>query len=87
MELPSGRRGRIRYGPTGDPVLSARIQDLFGLDEVPTICGGRAVPVVEILAPNSRPVQTTKDLPGFWRDTYPKIRQELRRRYPKHEWR
>lgn len=87
VELPSGRRGRIRYGLGGDPVLSARIQDLFGLNEVPSLCGGRAVPVVEILAPNSRPVQTTKDLAGFWRDTYPKIRQELRRRYPKHEWR
>lgn len=87
VELPSGRCARIRYGPAGDPVLSARIQDLYGLGQVPTVCGGRAVPVVEILAPNHRPVQTTKDLAGFWRDAYPKIRQELRRRYPKHEWR
>lgn len=87
VELPSGRRARIRYLPAGDPVLSARIQDLFGLERVPELCGGRSVPVVEILAPNHRPVQTTKDLTGFWRDAYPKIRQELRRRYPKHEWR
>ncbi len=87
VELPSGRRGRMRYGASGDPVLSARVQDLYGLAKAPPICGGRVVPVVEILGPNHRPVQTTKDLEGFWRDTYPRVRQELSRRYPKHEWR
>ncbi len=87
VELPSGRRGKIRYGAAGEPVLSARIQDLYGLKRPPALGDGRVLPVVEILAPNFRPVQATRDLPGFWRETYPKIRQELRRRYPKHEWR
>lgn len=87
VELPSGRRAKVRYPAAGDPILSARIQDLYGLDAAPRLCGGRVTPVLEILAPNFRPVQTTRDLAGFWRDIYPKIRQELSRRYPKHEWR
>jgi len=87
IELPSGKRAKVRYKGDGDPVMSARVQDLYDLNAAPKICGGRVAPVVEILAPNFRPVQATKDLASFWRETYPKIRQQLSRRYPKHEWR
>ena len=52
-----------------------------------TPAAGRVPVLVQILGPNFRPVQVTQDLAGFWRDTYPKVRQELRRKYPKHEWR
>ncbi len=85
--LPGGRRARILYSETGEPYLAAKIQDLYGLDASPRILGGRYPVTVQILGPNFRPVQITRDLEGFWRDTYPKVRQELRRKYPKHEWR
>ncbi|MCZ6873468.1 MAG: ATP-dependent helicase HrpB [bacterium] len=87
LSLPSGRSGRIRYAQDAAPVLSARIQDLYGLDQTPTIAMGRQALVVEILAPNQRPVQVTQDLASFWRDTYPEVKKQLQKRYPKHEWR
>jgi len=85
--LPGARRARVVYPETGEPYFAARIQDLYGLETTPCILGGRQPLTAQILGPNFRPVQITRDLAGFWRDTYPKIRQELRRKYPKHEWR
>ena len=85
--LPGGRRARVTYPETGEPFIAARIQDLYGLETTPRILDGRQPLTVQILGPNFRPVQITRDLAGFWRDTYPKVRQELRRKYPKHEWR
>lgn len=85
VRLPVGRSTRIDYAAPAGPTVSARIQELFGLTETPRV--GRGVPVVfEILAPNRRPVQVTSDLESFWREVYPKVRIELRRRYPKHAW-
>ena len=84
--LPTGRRARLRYDVGKPPVLSARLQDLFGLQQTPRLAGGRILCVVEILAPNQRPVQITQDLAGFWTNTYPLVRKELRGRYPKHAW-
>ncbi len=86
LPLPSGRKAKVRYAPGREPVISARIQDFYGLEQTPVFCGGKVAPVVEILAPNYRPVQVTRDLAGFWRETYPQLKQELKRRYPKHEW-
>jgi ATP-dependent helicase HrpB len=85
--LPGGRRARIRYATGAAPVLSARIQDLYGLTQTPTIAMGRQPLVVEILGPNERPVQMTSDLANFWSVTYPVLKKELQKRYPKHEWR
>ena len=85
--LPGGRRARIRYATDAAPVLSARIQDLYGLTQTPTIAMGRQPLLVEILAPNERPVQVTTDLASFWSTTYPVLKKELQKRYPKHEWR
>ena len=68
-------------------MLSARIQDLYGLTQTPTIAMGRQPLVVEILAPNQRPVQVTQDLAGFWTHAYPALKKALQKRYPKHEWR
>lgn len=87
LALPSGRKARLRYSDQGPPVLSARIQELFDLRSTPALAGGRVSLVLEILAPNHRPVQVTSDLAGFWRETYPTLKSELSRRYPKHEWR
>lgn len=87
MRLPNGRRLRIDYGAAGPPRGRARIQDLYDLAETPRIAGGRQPVLLEILGPNHRPVQVTDDLAGFWASTYPAVRQELKRRYPRHEWR
>lgn len=85
--LPNGRSARIRYETDKSPVLSARIQDLYGLEQTPSIALGRQPLVVEILAPNQRPAQVTQDMAGFWQRTYPVLKKELQKRYPKHEWR
>ena len=87
IEMPGGRRAKITYSEENPPFVSARIQDLYGLKESPRIGMGRIPLVVHILAPNQRPVQITQDLAGFWRDHYPKVKQKLQRKYPKHEWR
>jgi ATP-dependent helicase HrpB len=67
--------------------LSSRIQDLYGLHETPTVAMGRTPLVIEILAPNQRPVQVTQDLASFWQHTYAEVKAQLQKRYPKHEWR
>lgn len=86
-QLPSGRKARLTYKATGEVILSATIQELFGLQTTPRLAGGKVEVVIEILGPNKRPLQTTRDLPSFWKETYPKLKPELARRYPKHEWR
>jgi len=86
LEMPDGRRAKIRYPKGGEPFLEAKIQDLFTLKETPKIAGGRVALVAHILAPSMRPVQVTKDLKSFWAESYPKLRPHLARRYPKHKW-
>jgi len=85
-QLPSGKRFPLAYDDTGPPVLAVRIQELFGVAETPRIAGGRVAVVLHLLGPNHRPQQVTSDLASFWRNTYPTIKKELRRRYPKHAW-
>lgn len=87
IPLPGGRKAKVIYSDDADPYIAARIQDLYDLDSAPALCGGRVPLTVQILAPNMRPVQVTRDLRSFWADAYPKLSQELRRRYPKHQWR
>ena len=81
-----GRRHRLLYEPGKPPVLAARIQDLLGVRETPRVAAGRQAVLLHLLAPNLRPEQVTDDLAGFWQRTYPQVRKELRRRYPKHAW-
>jgi ATP-dependent helicase HrpB len=82
---PTGSRLAIRYdGET--PVLSIRVQELYGLDTHPAIAGGRVPLLIELLSPAGRPIQTTRDLPGFWRGSWQEVRREMRGRYPKHDW-
>ncbi|MBL8141348.1 MAG: ATP-dependent helicase HrpB, partial [Acidobacteria bacterium] len=86
LQVPSGRSMPIDYGDDGSVAVSVKLQELFGLTETPVI-GPRRTPVVfHLLAPNGRPVQTTRDLGSFWTRTYPEVRKELRGRYPKHPW-
>ena len=86
LEVPSGSRVRLLYEPGQPPVLAARIQEMFGLAQTPTVAGGRVAVLLHLLAPNHRPQQVTSDLASFWRNTYPQVRRELRGRYPKHDW-
>lgn len=86
VDLPNGKRHRLRYEPSGPPILAVRIQDLFGVADTPRIAGGRAPVLLHLLGPNHRPQQITGDLASFWKTTYPGVKKELRRRYPKHSW-
>jgi ATP-dependent helicase HrpB len=75
----------IRYdGET--PVLSIRVQELFGLTRHPAIGGGKVPLTLELLSPAHRPIQTTRDLPGFWRGSWAGVRADMRGRYPRHVW-
>lgn len=87
LTLPKGRRVRVVYAEGLPPVLSATIQDLYGLERGLGVAGGRVPVLIHVLAPNRREVQVTQDLAGFWRDSYPAIKRELQRKYPRHEWR
>ena len=87
LTMANGRRSRITYHKEGPPVLSARIQELYGVEGRFTLGHGRVPVKIEVLAPNQRPIQVTDDLTSFWRDMYPGVKAELSRRYPRHEWR
>ncbi len=85
VTTPSGRRVCVEYGD-GEPRLAARIQDVFGWEETPLVGIEQKRLLIELLAPNGRPVQVTRDLRSFWSRTYPEVRKQLRGRYPKHAW-
>jgi ATP-dependent helicase HrpB len=76
----------IDYAAEGGPKIAIRVQELFGLNRHPAIAGGKIPLTIELLSPAHRTVQTTRDLPGFWRGSYAAVRAEMRGRYPKHPW-
>jgi ATP-dependent helicase HrpB len=83
---PTGTQAAIDYQAEGGPKIAIRVQELFGTDRHPAIAAGKIPLVIELLSPAHRPVQTTRDLPGFWRGSYASVRAEMRGRYPKHPW-
>jgi ATP-dependent helicase HrpB len=83
---PSGSHVPIDYEAEEGPKLSIRVQELFGLAAHPSIAKGRVPLVIELLSPAHRPVQVTRDLPGFWRGSYADVRIEMKGRYPRHPW-
>jgi ATP-dependent helicase HrpB len=87
IQLPKGRMVKVAYFTDNAPTIAARIQDLYGIKDALWIANRRVRVRIQILAPSNRPVQITENLGDFWRDTYPKLKQQLQRRYPKHEWR
>ena len=87
LSLANGRTPKVAYERTGPPHIALRIQELYDVTATPRIAMGRVPVLIHILAPNMRPVQITQDLPGFWREHYPRVKQELQRKYPKHQWR
>jgi ATP-dependent helicase HrpB len=86
LRVPSGRTTSLEYEEDGSVSAAVKLQELFGLAESPTIGPRRIAVTLRLLAPNGRPVQTTRDLRSFWERTYPEVRKELRGRYPKHPW-
>jgi ATP-dependent helicase HrpB len=86
FEAPTGTNTAIDYEAEAGPTISIRLQELFGLATHPSIAGGRIPLVIELLSPAHRPVQVTRDLPGFWRGSYAAVRTEMRGRYPRHPW-
>ncbi|WP_027052669.1 ATP-dependent helicase HrpB [Mesorhizobium erdmanii] len=85
FDAPSGSHVPIRYDGEW-PVLAVRVQELFGLDRHPSIANGTVPLTLELLSPAHRPIQTTRNLPGFWRGSWADVRADMRGRYPKHVW-
>lgn len=85
FSAPSGSHVPIRYDGEW-PVLAVRVQELFGMDKHPSIAGGTVPLTLELLSPAHRPIQTTRDLPGFWRGSWADVRSDMRGRYPRHVW-
>jgi ATP-dependent helicase HrpB len=83
---PTSSAVPIDYEAEQGPTVSIRVQELFGLATHPSIAGGRVPLIIELLSPAQRPVQVTRDLPGFWRGSYSQVKSEMRGRYPKHPW-
>lgn len=86
FEAPTGSAIAIDYDAPEGPKISVRVQEMFGLAQHPSIARGRIPLVVELLSPAHRPVQVTRDLPGFWSGSYAAVRADLRGRYPRHPW-
>jgi ATP-dependent helicase HrpB len=86
FEAPTGTQLAIDYEAEQGPTIAVRLQELFGLNTHPSIAKGAVPLVLELLSPAHRPVQVTRDLPGFWRGSYAGVRSDLRGRYPRHPW-
>ena len=86
FEAPTGTMLAIDYEAEQGPTIAVRLQELFGLNTHPSIARGAVPLVLELLSPAQRPVQVTRDLPGFWRGSYAAVRSDLRGRYPRHPW-
>jgi ATP-dependent helicase HrpB len=86
FEAPTGTMLAIDYEAEQGPTIAVRLQELFGLNTHPSIARGKVPLVLELLSPAQRPVQVTRDLPGFWRGSYAAVRSDLRGRYPRHPW-
>ncbi len=86
FRAPTGTEAPIDYDADGGPAIALRVQEVFGLNEHPSIAGGRIPLTLHLLSPAHRPIQITRDLPGFWRGSWAAVRSDLRGRYPRHFW-
>lgn len=83
---PTGSKVPIDYGAAAGPSLSIRVQELFGLTIHPSVCDGKLPLILELLSPAQRPIQITRDLPGFWAGSWKDVKADMKGRYPKHPW-
>jgi ATP-dependent helicase HrpB len=83
---PTGTAAAIDYEAEGGPSIALRVQEFYGLAEHPSVAAGRIPLTLHLLSPAHRPIQITRDLPGFWRGSWGQVRSELRGRYPRHLW-
>jgi ATP-dependent helicase HrpB len=83
---PAGSSPRIDYEAEAGPTVAVRVQALFGLADHPSVAGGAVPLVLSLTSPAGRPIQTTRDLPGFWKGSWGAVAKEMRGRYPKHPW-
>ncbi len=86
LVTPAGNSRPLDYVSADLPILAVPLQELFGLSDTPSLCGGRVAVLLHLLSPARRPIQVTQDLAGFWARGYADVRKELRGRYPKHHW-
>jgi ATP-dependent helicase HrpB len=86
FETPAGSRHALDYAAPNGPLLSVRVQELYGLSQHPTLARGRAPLTLELLSPAHRPIQTTRDLPSFWAGSWNDVKKEMKGRYPRHPW-
>jgi ATP-dependent helicase HrpB len=86
FQSPAGSSHQIDYSAPAGPTVEVRAQALFGLSQHPTVADGRVALVLAITSPAGRPIQTTKDLPGFWNGSWRDVAKDMRGRYPKHSW-
>jgi ATP-dependent helicase HrpB len=86
FEAPTGNRHAIDYEGAGAPALHIRVQELFGLTRHPAIASGRLPLTLNLLSPAHRPIQITRDLPGFWKGSWASVKAEMKGRYPRHPW-
>ncbi|OGV48103.1 MAG: ATP-dependent helicase HrpB [Lentisphaerae bacterium GWF2_52_8] len=86
ISVPTGSRIRLDYTSGDTPLLSVRLQEMFGLKDTPRLAGGKIPVMIDLLSPAQRPVQRTQDLASFWANTYERVRKDLRGRYPRHSW-
>jgi ATP-dependent helicase HrpB len=83
---PTGSRIAVDYEAEGGPAIAVRVQELYGLTDHPALANGKAPLTVHLLSPARRPIQITRDLPGFWRGSWSAVKAEMRGRYPRHLW-
>lgn len=83
---PTGSHVALDYESEGGPALAIRVQELFGLEKHPSVAGGRIPLTLHLLSPGHKPIQITKDLPGFWKGSWSSVKSEMKGRYPRHVW-
>jgi ATP-dependent helicase HrpB len=83
---PTGSTVPVDYEAEGGPSIALRVQELFGLSRHPALAGGQVPLTLHLLSPAHRPIQITRDLPGFWKGSWSAVRADLRGRYPRHFW-
>ena len=86
FETPAGSRHALDYAAPNGPLLSVRVQELYGLSQHPALARGRVPLTLELLSPAHRPIQMTRDLPSFWAGSWNDVKKEMKGRYPRHLW-